>query len=74
MQILRIAWDRWQIIGHVNGNYIGRLTTVLFYYTILIPFALGAQLFGDPLGLKHKAGWLDRKPISAALNDARSQF
>ncbi len=74
MQILRIAWDRWKIIGHINGDYIGRLTVVLFYYTIFALFALGARLLSDPLKLKRKPGWLDRTPVGARLDDARSQF
>ncbi len=74
MHILRIAWDRWKIMGRVNGDTIGRLTTVVFYYTILVPFALGAQRFVDPLQLKRGTGWLNRKPVSASIEAARSQF
>lgn len=61
-------------MGRVNGDYIGRLTTEVFYYTILVPFALGAQRFVDPLHLKRPAVWLNRKPISASVEAARSQF
>jgi len=74
LNIFKIAWDRWKIIGHINGNYVGRFTTVAFYYTILVPFAVGARLFTDPLKLRRNPGWLVRKPVSAVLDDARNQF
>ena len=74
MQIFRLAWERWRIIGRVNADYVGRVVTIMFYYTILVPFAIGLRLFGDPLGLKRSAGWLDRKPVGAGLDEARSQF
>jgi hypothetical protein len=74
VDILRIAWDRWKIIGHINGDYIGRFTVVAFYYTIFVPFALGAKAFIDPLKLKRPPGWLDRKPVGSTPEDARSQF
>ncbi len=74
--ILRTAWERWQIIGHINGEYIARFITNLFYFTILVPFGLGVRLFADPLGLRKGSSsyWKARKPVSTALDDARSQF
>ena len=73
-RILQTAWQRWQIIGHANGDYIARLFVNLFYFTILVPFALIAKL-SDPLGLRKapNAGWVNRKPVSAKLEDARNQ-
>lgn len=72
--ILRLAWDRWLIIGHINGTYISRFVANAFYVTILVPFALGARLLIDPLKLKRPVAWLDRAPVPTTLDDARNQF
>jgi len=73
--ILRLAWDRWRLIGRINGDYLARVVVNLFYFTILVPFALGVELFTDPLALRNtKTHWLERKPVSAKLDDARGQF
>lgn len=74
MKAIRLAWDRWKVIGHINGDYIGRFTATAFYYTILVPFALGAQRFIDPLKLRRPIAWVPRKPVSSALKDAQEQF
>ncbi|MEP7289959.1 MAG: hypothetical protein ABI947_29790 [Chloroflexota bacterium] len=73
--ILRIAWDRWQIIGKINGDYLARLFVNGFYFTVMVPFALGVKLFTDPLALRRVADvhWIDRNPVSATLDDARGQ-
>ena len=74
-RILQIAWERWQINGRINGDLIARGVTTLFYFTILVPFAIGAQLFVDPLALKtQKASWLTRKPVGTNLDSAKEQF
>ena len=75
-RIFRIAWDRWQIIAHINGDYIARLVVNLFFFTIMVPFALGVKLLSDPLSLRKNASssWLDRKRVGAKLDEARSQF
>ena len=72
-RILQIAWDRWQIIGKINGDYIARGATTVFYFTILVPFALGVRWFSDPLDLRGKAAWKTRKPVGATIDDAREQ-
>jgi hypothetical protein len=74
--ILRVAWDRWQIIGHINGDYVARLIVNLFYFTILVPFAVGSKIFTDPLELRKSvtAHWKERKAVGATVKDAQSQF
>lgn len=74
--ILRLAWDRWQIIGRINGDYVARFITITFYFTILVPFALGLQLLSDPLALRKQvvAHWIARKPVGSGIEDARGQF
>jgi hypothetical protein len=74
-RILTVAWDRWQIIARSNGDYVARLLVNLFYFTILVPFALGVKYFTDPLSLKNPASrWLDRKAVGTTLDEARNQF
>ena len=69
------AWQRWQIIGRVNGDYLARLLVNGFYFTVMVPFALGVKLLSDPLQLKQtKPKWLTRKPVASSLTDARGQF
>ncbi len=74
--VLRIAWERWRIIGHINGDYVARFITNLFFFSIMIPFAFGARLFMDPLDLRQSKApqWKERKPVGASLDEARSQF
>jgi len=74
-EILRVAWDRWQIIAHINGDYVARVLVNLFYFTILVPFALGVKYFADPLASRGASvHWISRKAVGAKLDEARSQF
>lgn len=74
--ILRIAWERWRIIARINGDYVARFITNLFFFTILVPFAIVAKLFTDPLGLRQSgtSHWKTRKPVGVSIDEARSQF
>ncbi len=73
--LVRIAWHRWQIIGEVFNNLVGRAIAVLFYFTIFVPFAVAARLFSDPLRIrKSQSSWADRAPVGSTLDDARRQF
>lgn len=74
-QILRTAWERFQIIGQANGDYIARFVTFVMYFSILIPFALITRLLVDPLETRKSARphWRGRKPVGESLQDARSQ-
>jgi hypothetical protein len=73
--IIRTAWQRWQIIGDVFNDLVGRLIAVLFYFTVFAPFALGVRLLSDPLHIRKPVRrWLDREPVSTTLEDARRQF
>ncbi len=74
-KILRIAWDRFQIIGQANGDYVARAVTFLMYFSVIVPFALIARYAIDPLEIRKNKGphWRTRKPVSASIKDARSQ-
>lgn len=76
-RLLRIAWDRFQIIGQANGDYIARFITWVMYFTLVVPFALIARFLVDPLGLRKKYAesyWRPKKPVGTSLDEARSQF
>ena len=74
--ILHTAWERWQIIAKANGDYVARFITNLFFFTILVPFAIIAKTFTDPLGLRQTIAsrWKTRKPVGVSIDEARSQF
>lgn len=75
-RILRLAWDRFQVIGQANGDYVARFITWLMYFTVVVPFALIARFLIDPLGLSRRArlAWRARRPVGSALEEARSQY
>lgn len=73
MQILRLAWDRLRVITAVIGDVQGRLIAMVFYYTLLVPFGVGARLFTDPLRRHAGSAWLERPPVDSSLDDARMQ-
>ncbi len=74
--LLRTAWDRLQIIGKSNGEYVARAATFIMYYTVLIPFALIARYLVDPLETRGvvKTHWRSRKDVATSVKEARSQF
>ena len=48
----------------------------LFYFTLFVPYGVGARLFGDLLDMKARARsswWLERTTRDLALDDARRQ-
>lgn len=73
--IARLAWERWTIIGEVYGDFQARLFAVLFYFTILVPFALGVRLLSDPLRIrKPDTQWIARAPVGHTVEEAQRQF
>ncbi len=74
--LLRTAWDRLQIIGQSNGEYVARVVTFVMYYTVLIPFALIARYLVEPLETRGviKTHWRARKDVATSVKEARSQF
>ena len=71
----QLAWQRWQIINKAVGHLHAQAVTILFYFTILVPFGIGVRLFSDPLNAKKIAPqWLAREAVPHSLEDARRQF
>ena len=71
-------WQWWVPIAHKIGNFQARLILTVFYFTMLVPFALLVKLFTDPLRIKPKTkkGWIDRdnEQVDDLLERARKQF
>ncbi len=72
-KILHLAWDRFTIIAGIVGDVQGRVIVTLFYFTLLVPFGIGARLFSDSLRIKAGPQWLDRPPVENGLEEARRQ-
>lgn len=73
--ILQLAWDRFNIIVGIYGDIQGRVIVTLFYFTILVPFGIGARLFNNALRLRatDTAQWLERPPVENGLEEASRQ-
>lgn len=79
-----LGWYRFQIIASVVSDANARFVSLLFYFTILVPFGIGSTLLSDPLrrkttrdanGNAHHAGlgWVERDPVPNDIDSARQQ-
>ena len=61
--IFRRAWEGWKKIARKIGDFNARVILTIFYFILLMPFALLVRLFTDPLEIKKKAhkGWHPRE-------------
>lgn len=71
--MFRLAYQRWKLFGEILGDFQGHAIAFLFYATIMIPFGVGARLFGDTLALKQPAHWVERPPVGTSLEEAQRQ-
>jgi hypothetical protein len=76
MEALRKFWHAWKAFGRFMGNMVARVVLSLFYFTIFVPFAIGARLFTDPLHLKgsRAALWMSRQTGDQTLDESGRQF
>ncbi|MEQ9618866.1 MAG: hypothetical protein RIG61_06800 [Deltaproteobacteria bacterium] len=76
--IFRRAWEGWKKIARKIGDFNARVILTIFYFILLMPFALLIKLFTDPLEIKKKArkGWHPReqKDDIPPLERAERQF
>jgi hypothetical protein len=72
----RRAWAIWKRIGQVIGDVIARVAMTVFFFTIMVPFAIVTRRQHDPLALKETAAghWLPAAGQPAGLEAARRQF
>ena len=71
MIILRRAYERWQIITHITGDYMAGAIAIGFYYTIFAFFAIIAHF---NLPRSEAKEWLNRTEHGQSLDQARNQF
>lgn len=76
METLRKVWEAWKGFGRFMGNMVARVVLSLFYFTIFVPFAVGARLTTDPLHLKtaNTAFWHKRPTGDQTVAQAERQF
>ena len=75
-EFLRTVWENWKRFGRFMGNLITRLILTLLYFTIFIPFGVGARLFTDPLQIKEsrEAFWNLRESGDKTLEEIMRQY
>jgi hypothetical protein len=74
--VLAKAWTRWKVIAGIIGNFQARLLLLIFYFTIVPPFALIVKLLKDPLMLRPPSGkslWVEGPSADSSLPAARRQ-
>lgn len=62
-------WERWKDLAARAATFQARVLLAVFYWLVITPFALLAQAFGDPLGLRSRGRW-QRPPET----DPRRQY
>ncbi len=74
-QVLSNIWNAWKKLGRLIGDTIGRLFLILFYFTVALPFGLGARLFADLLDMKKRAPrWIERQSPEPTIEASSKQF
>ena len=73
---LKRLWASWGRLARRMGNFQGRVLLALFYFSVVMPFAILVRWFSDPLHLRRQAGsfWLDRLPAIDEGETMRNQF
>lgn len=71
--VFNIAWERFTIISSVVSDASARLVSLVFYFTILVPFGIASRIFSDPLHKNDNPGWLNRDPVPNDVDSARQQ-
>lgn len=71
------GWGRWRELSQKAADMQARVLLTIFYFTFMAPFGLMFGVLKDPLRVKQRptgSYWLERKPSSEALADAKRQF
>ncbi|MCC7370734.1 MAG: hypothetical protein IT306_20100 [Chloroflexi bacterium] len=71
------GWSRWRALSQKAADTQARILLTVFYFTVMVPFGVVFGILKDPLHIKHRPRgtyWMDRKPGSEALADAKRQF
>lgn len=65
------GWERWKDLAARAATFQARVLLAVFYWVVITPFALLAQLFTDPLGLRGGDGGRWQRPPQS---DPRRQY
>lgn len=71
------GWGRWRELSQKAADVQARVLLTVFYFTVMVPFGLVFGLMKDPLRIKSRPSgsyWVERKPLSENLADAKRQF
>ena len=71
------GWSRWREVSQKAADVQARVLLTVFYFTVMLPFGVVFGLFKDPLKIKQRPTgtyWVERKPTSGTLADAKRQF
>src|SRR5688500_12114310 len=71
------GWSRWREMSQKAANVQARVLLTIFYFTMMLPFGIVMGLLKDPLRIKQRPSgsyWVERKPTSGTLADAKRQF
>jgi hypothetical protein len=71
------GWSRWRALSQKAADMQARVLLTVFYFTVMVPFGLVFGVLKDPLRIKSRPTgtfWVDRKPSSESLADAKRQF
>ena len=71
------GWSRWRELSQKAADVQARVLLTVFYFTVMLPFGVVFGLFKDPLRIKRRPSgsyWVERKPTSGTLADAKRQF
>jgi hypothetical protein len=76
--ILRRIWDGWKKIARKIGDFNARVILTIFYFILLLPFAILVKWLSDPLEIKKGAakGWriIEVKSDISPMEKAARQF
>jgi hypothetical protein len=75
-EFLSKFWETWKRFGRFMGNIITRIILTILYFTIFVPFGIGARLFTDPLQIKgeRSESWNKRETGDKNLEEIARQF
>lgn len=71
------GWSKWREMSQKAADVQARVLLTIFYFTMMAPFGFVMGLLKDPLRIKQRPTgtyWLERKPSSETLADAKRQF
>jgi hypothetical protein len=70
---LKKLWEGWKELAGYIGDFQSRFILTVFYFTIMVPFALMARIAGATLE-GTLDGWQARPEAETELEQARKQF